>query len=385
MGLLYQFWTGVCISENSIKGKLIRILPKFIYNKISNRIIADVPSDKIKLFPFLEFKTLWRLKKGKNTEDVFNDRNKRFQELIPDKYLREADVVIGFDTSSWILIERCRKLGKKFILDVSIGHPLAKEEIFNELKNRYPDWDNQIKTKEKKLVEIELKEIALADTIVVPSAFVKNTYKCHGVDESKIFVNPFGTDINHFSAKRYSKIADKKIRFLFFGALTARKGLPLLLEVWTEMANDACELFIAGYGKMPDSFILPKGVTNLGTIGKNERFNLYKQADVFVFPSYFEGFAQVQIEAAACGLPLISTYNAGGEELITNDKNGYLISAGDKNALRISMQKFVNSPELIEKMGQIASEKAKLFTWDSYGNKWSRIIELSAKGVNSFS
>ncbi len=111
----------------------------------------------------------------RNPEDVFFRRNRCFQEKISEKDILDSDVVIGFDTSSWILADTCKKLGVPFILDVSIAHPIEKEKIFLDIAKKFPEWQDQLQTKKPEYIQLEQKECELADIIVVPGNFVKRT------------------------------------------------------------------------------------------------------------------------------------------------------------------------------------------------------------------
>jgi glycosyltransferase involved in cell wall biosynthesis len=372
-GLLYKFYTGFAIAEKSFVGKLFKLLPSYLTEKINNRFIEALDGRKLKTQPFVELNAIRKLN-GTNSETVFYKRNKKFQQQISDKQILDSDVVIGFDTSSWLLAERCKELGKPFILDVSIGHPASKEHIYNELKVLYPEWQEQIQPKLAKLIAIEKKEIRLADIIVVPSEFVKKTYTDNGVDAARIRVNPFGTNVDTFTTNNVKKLTNGKIKFLFFGALTARKGLPLLLEAWEKIDANKAELVIAGYGNLPDTVELPYNVINRGVVHKEDRQALFDNNHVFVFPSNFEGFAQVQIEAAACGLPIIGTFNSGVTELVEDGENGFVVPLNDKLALVKAINYFIEHPNQIGIMGNKIRKKALNFTWDAYGERWKKII-----------
>ena len=98
------------------------------------------------------------------------------------------------------------------------------------------------------------------------------------------------------------------------------------------------------------------------------------EADVFVFPSLFEGFALVILEAMAAGLPVITTPNTAGPDLIEDGKEGLIVPAGDANALREAMQSLLHNPERARSMGRAAHEKAKEFTWERYGERWEALV-----------
>ncbi len=374
-GLLYRFYTCLAISSESITGKILNKLPLILYNKLSNRFIEEVPPDKIKNFVSLEWHTLNTKPNTIQQDQKLYERNKKFQEQIPDADIKEVDVVIGFDTSSWILAERCKKLGVKFILDVSIGHPLSKEIIYKNLFSDYPKWKEQILPKEKIHIEEEAKEMLLADLIVVPGTFVKQTLLENAVPAQKIKVNQFGTITDQFRNDITNKQnAVHKIRFLFMGSFTARKGLPFLLDAWTQMDTSNAELVMAGYGEIPDGIIIPPNVINRGVVAKDERKELFYSCDVFVFPSFFEGLAQVQIEAMAAGLPVIGTKNSGAEDIVDNGINGMIIETGNKEQLKIAIRYFIENSSLIKTMGIAAQKKAEEFTWDNYGRRWELIL-----------
>ncbi len=374
-GLLYRFYTCLAISSESITGKIVKKLPLILYNKLSNRFIEEVPPHKIKNFASLEWYTLNTKPNTIEQDQKLYERNKRFQELIPDTDIKEVDVVIGFDTSSWILAERCKKLGVKFILDVSIGHPLSKEIIYKKLFSDYPKWKEQILPKEKIHIEEEAKEMLLADLIVVPGTFVKQTLLENAVPDQKISVNQFGTITDQFRNDITNKQNTvNKIRFLFMGSFTARKGLPFLLDAWSEMNTSNAELVMAGYGEIPKGLIIPPNVINRGVVAKDERKELFHSCDVFVFPSFFEGLAQVQIEAMAAGLPVIGTKNSGAEDIVDNGINGMIIETGNKEQLKNAIRYFIENSLLIKKMGIAAQKKAEEFTWDNYGRRWKLIL-----------
>lgn len=374
--MLYKFSTGFTIPEKSLLHKIYNISPKVIKQKVSGRILYGVPSNKIIQNRLLDLVSFQRTKFSKSHEQILYKRNRSFQLAISNETIKNADVVIGFDTSSWILAERCKKLGRKFILDVSIGHPNSMQRIFKELSILYPRWYENLTLKNKFLIDLERQEMELADKIVVPSEFVLRTYVENGIAEDKITINPFGTNVSFFKTTP-KQIKRQNVYFLFFGGLNARKGLPFLLDTWEEFYKGFpnTTLTIAGTGSLPTNYILPKGVQQIGKVVPSKRQELYNSADVFVFPSFFEGLALVQIEAAACGLPIIGTTNSGATEIITEGKEGFIIQPGNKDQLYNALKFFYQNQDAIESMGRKASNKAnEYFTWNAYGNRWGDIL-----------
>ena len=373
-GLLYQFQTGIAFGDNSWQAKLISYLPGSVKNKLSNRIIHGVPGELIKLHYLEEIKALRALKNGRKNEDVFFERNSNFQNNIPDEMIKSADVVIGFDTSSWILAKRCRQLGKPFILDVSIAHPYAKRAVYQEILNQYPDWAFALEQKDQKMIDLELLEMELADKIVVASTFSKNSLISQGVAKDKIYVNPYGTDLNFFKpVEKHNTI----VNFVFVGLVDARKGIPVLLDAWKKIPKDKAKLTLIGPISETVKALINKtaaDITIKGRIPYDELPAELSTRDVLVFPSYFEGFALVIPECMAAGLTVISTPATCAPDVIDDSINGYIIPCGNADVLAEKMLTLINNPTLLKTMQAEALKKAQQFTWDAYGDRWKEIV-----------
>jgi glycosyltransferase involved in cell wall biosynthesis len=372
-GMLHRFWTGFALTEDGWAGWLLKCCPTRIRQRLGKRMM-EISSSKLRTLSLLD----WRARKAVRAvgeEAAFFERNRRFQETIPDREILAANVVIGFDTSAWLLGRRAKLLKRIFILDQSIGHPAVKERIFENLRQRFPEWSTSAPKKSAEIVAVEREEHALADVIVVPSDFVKQTLVEEGVDESKIRIIPFGTDLALFNPPE--KRDGKPVVFLFVGGLTARKGVPVLLAAWRQLALPDAELWLAGPGSIPTSetATMPPTVKVLGPKNRQEVASLMRQADVFVFPSFFEGLAQVQIEALATGLPLIATHEAGAADLIQEGSTGFLIQAGDIDALAGRIQKLAQDASLRQQMQQAVLAVRERLSWQIYGERWSNLLE----------
>lgn len=352
-------------------------LPHVVRKKLAARTIHRVPPSQLHRIIRFELQFLWKKwieKKTFSEEDFFN-RNLEFQKAIPSSLLKAVDIVIGYDTSSVYLINQCKQLVKKFILDVSIGHPVAKASIFQQIAAQYPQWKDAVHQKANHLLDNELLEIQLADAIVVPSSFVRSTYLSQGCKESSIHVNPFGVNLQYFQPSQQKKLSTP-IQFVFLGIKNARKGVPFLIDAWKalNLSPKVATLSIAGPEKIPDEILLPNGIKELGFVNPADRAHYFSKGDVFVFPSFFEGLAQVQLEAAASGLPVIGTNNSGAEEFIQNGINGFVIEAGNIKQLQQAILYFIQHPNQIRTMGEQARLAALQFSWDAYGERWKDIL-----------
>jgi glycosyltransferase involved in cell wall biosynthesis len=369
--MLHRFWTGFALASDS---PLRKLLPKQLQQRIRNRVM-DIPQRRLRTLLMLDWRAR-RAAKSVGEETAFFERNRVFQESIPDAEFLSADTVIGFDTSSWILAQRAKRAERPFVLDQSIGHPAAKEKVFQMLRERFPEWSESAPKKQTPFLQAEAEEHDLATHIVAPSEFVKTTLAAEGVDRSKVHVIPFGTDLDLFSppTKRSGGQSGQPVIFLFVGGLTARKGLPVLLAAWQELSPQNAELWLVGSGKLPATEELPHSVKVLGPKGREDVASLMRAADVFVFPSFFEGLAQVQIEAMATGLPVIGTRESGATELVVEDETGSIVEAGNILALAESINRLAGDFQLRQQMQFNAIAKRDSLSWAVYGNRWASLL-----------
>lgn len=375
-GLLHEFHTGIAYGKDSWMFKLISKLPNRYFVKLSGRILEDVPDRYIKRYFFIELIALLRMRMGQEEEHVFYHRNKRFQEKIKDKQLQAVDVVIGFDTSSWILAQRCLLFGKKFVLDVSIAHPVSKDNVYRDIVQRYPDWKFSVKQKVHEHIAVEQAEMRLAHHIVVASSFTLKTYVEQGVRESKISINPYGVDF-HALKPIENKPPQEKIRLVFLGLVDARKGIPMLLEVWKKIKSLPLALTLIGPVSREMEEYISTHFPEVELKGKLP-FHVVKTIlpayDVMVFPSFFEGFGLVVPEAMACGLPVLTTTATCGPDIITEGKEGMIIASGDANGLQSAIEQLVQNRNLIPEMGKQARQTVLQYSWDAYGEKWHHLL-----------
>jgi glycosyltransferase involved in cell wall biosynthesis len=375
-GYLTKYISILLWTESNLLIKTIKkIVPK-LYFKLSNRIIPGIPSSKILIFPFIEITDAINRKLNKqHTENEFHYyRNKNFQLCLKSEQIKNCDIIIGFDTSSWILVDLVKANGKKFILDQSIGHPIEMAKVNGELNVQYPDWAQHITEKPKKFLELEEQEYEKASFIVVASNFSRNTLINNGIDKDKIFLNPYGVDLKRFSYK--PRIIKDKIVYLFIGTVDVRKGIPFLVKSWKEAKMENCELWIVGpvVDSVRSKLETCSNIKVLGKVINVQLAEVMQQADVFVFPSFFEGFGLVILEALASGLPVITTTATAGPDIIENGEEGFVISPGNSAELIQSLKFFYNNRDQIELMGKKAREKAMKYTWKSYGDRWEKII-----------
>src|SRR5438046_70138 len=112
-GCLWSFYTGAAF-RSRWGPRISKYLPQVVAKALSTRCLSTDFRAKLKTKPLLELIALWRLRSGRNEQEVLQHRNDSFQRVVADADIRHSDVVIGADTASAILAERCRSLGRPF-------------------------------------------------------------------------------------------------------------------------------------------------------------------------------------------------------------------------------------------------------------------------------
>lgn len=155
-------------------------------------------------------------------------------------------------------------------------------------------------------------------------------------------------------------LADKdSIIFVATSRLVAAKGIRELVEAFRELDETAnVRLWLIGDGQGAGEFkLVAKGNPHTSFYGHQDKpLNYIAAADVFVHPSYHEGFSLSLVEAAMLGKPVIACDVGGNPEIIKDTVNGLLVPARDSKALENAMSKLANDIKLREKYG-IAARK----------------------------
>lgn len=208
-----------------------------------------------------------------------------------------------------------------------------------------------------------LAEYALADLILVLSAKAEETFLAAGVPAEKLFRHSRGVDVGRFTPGAPPPL----FRAIFVGSLIRRKGVDLLLEVWRQLSLADAELVLVGtlHPEIePD--LRRHGGPDVRVTGFCPRpEELYRTASVHVFPSTCEGSAKCTYEAAAAGLPQITTREAG--DVVVDGLNGLIVPCGDGGALAAALVALYRDRALRERLGRAGRERAVAeFTWDHF-------------------
>ena len=100
---------------------------------------------------------------------------------------------------------------------------------------------------------------------------------------------------------------------------------------------------------------------------------LYNCADIFVYPSLYEGFGLPPLEAMACGVPVITSNISSLPEVVGDA--GIMVDPTDANFLSDAMCRVLKDKELRLRMRNMGLERSKLFSWDNTAKKMLKIYD----------
>jgi glycosyltransferase involved in cell wall biosynthesis len=230
------------------------------------------------------------------------------------------------------------------------------------------DWrDETITPQTIRLIE---QTILRCDYLYSNSAFVRQSLEANYNLPSEVV--PTGVDTELFTPN-WDRPANSRPRVLFVGALRAFKGPQVVLEA-AERHRQA-DFVLVGDGVMAQELRgRATGLANVGLRGTLARTAIreeYRKADIFLFPSRWEGSPRVLLEAAASGLPVIARRDYEPESVI-DGKTGFLAATDDE--LMTYLAQLLVSPDLRRTLGRAARSHASRFNWDVITRQWETIF-----------
>ncbi len=204
-------------------------------------------------------------------------------------------------------------------------------------------------------------------TFVVPSRWLEEICRESYLKTSRIVTIENGIDIEKYRPLERAKLREKynvaedQIVLLFTAAVVtnAGKGISYLVEALKKIKyKEKITLFTAGNGELGKE-LEEFDLRQMGFVCREEEMNeLYNLADVYVNPSFAESFGCTAAEAAAAGTAVIAFASGGLKEIIT-EETGWLVEAGNTDALYETISKVTEDKKILEEKGINARKKSE--------------------------
>jgi len=190
-----------------------------------------------------------------------------------------------------------------------------------------------------------------------------------GIPRANVEVIYPGIDTIHYTPRL--ELRAPTPLFAYLGRLKRYKGVHFVIRAFAELRHPTATLEIAGAGdyrpaleRLAASLDLGERVRFLGRVSDQEKLSLLRHAWALVFASPKEGWGITNLEAAACGTPVVASNSPGIRESVRDGDTGYLVAHGDVRAMSAAMGRLAADGALVERLGANARGFAETFTWE---------------------
>lgn len=275
--------------------------------------------------------------------------------------------VYAFEDAARDTFHAARDRGIRTAYNLPIAYWETSRRLLQEEAARLPEWEPTLGATRDSAEKCGRKteELTQADIVVCPSEFVARSLPRELRETKQCIVAPFGSP----PAVEHAPLPDGgKLRVLFAGSMSQRKGLADVLAAFKLLRRSDVELVVMGTPLMDLAFYRRAFADFRHEPPRPHAavLALMRTCHLLVLPSIVEGRALVQQEAMSCGLPIVVTPNAGGEDLIEEGRTGFLVPIRAPEAIAERIGWFADHRALLPEMGRAARAKAATFTWQNY-------------------
>lgn len=310
------------------------------------RTIDFVRMRFLKKYTPLRFSPLWA---GYLGENIFD---KRIAKALDFK----AEAFMGFVGKSLFTFEKARSLGyQQLELIAANSHVRNVQRMHRKAEKQLGIRDTWLN---EALARKTIKEYERADFIYTHSQYTYQSLVDEGIPEAKLKRTVLQVDDKFVPPAE--KPDDGVFRVVYAGRIDATKGIPLLIKAFSKLSIKNAELTLVGgcsSRRMQQWFNEWMKDDPRIKLAPGDPVGPFQAADVYVHPSYEDGFAYAPMEALACGIPAIVTEDTGMKEHITEGDNGFVVPTGSWEALLERMDHIRVNP-LAKTSSEAASEAA---------------------------
>lgn len=247
--------------------------------------------------------------------------------------------------------------------------PLSTERILTEERKKFLGWEFNVPDYAAvcRGFEVEHRLSMDADLAICPSKWVRDDLlQNFGLPSERAAVVPYGVNPELFSVRN----EPVRGRILFAGTADLRKGIHYFAAAAEKLLvrRVRCEFRVAG--NVERSVANQEQCRHLKFLGRVPRVKItgeFAVADVLVLPSLAEGSAETTYEALACGVPVVTTPEAGS--VVRDGIDGRIVPSRDPEALANATAEIVEDRQKRERMSRAARDRAHDYTWERYGER----------------
>ena len=228
----------------------------------------------------------------------------------------------------------------------------------------------------------EEREYKMSDLIIVNSSFARESFEAEGVPPEKIRTLLLGAQLERFRAseddieRRCARIlAGEPLRVLTVGSFSFQKGALDLLEI-AKRVNGRMKFRMVG--DVASDMLRLKKAGPVEFIGRQPQFSLpsiYRDADLFLFPTIEDGYPVVLSQAQAAGLPVLATPNCSAPDIVKENKNGWVLPIRNPGAFVEKLEWCDSNREALARMVRFTYEAEQPRDWAQVASDLIKICE----------
>jgi glycosyltransferase involved in cell wall biosynthesis len=274
-----------------------------------------------------------------------------------------------------------KKRGGKTIYELPTPYWRATRDIVQREAKLHPDWAATLPPMEEESPKMlrRDRELQLADVILVPSHFVKDSLALAPSFRGDVEVVPYGSPTGCESpATLFKDWTEGPLKVLFVGSLNQGKGLSYLADAM-KMLGDKAKLTIIGArtSNLPcpalDNFVQQH--RHLSGLSNTEVLREMKQHDVLVLPTLYEGLALVVLEALSQGLAVVTTPESGFAGILRDQGEYLLLKSGDSQKLGEALRLLSDNPSKLALLKKAAYTASLRLSWEGYRQSLRNCLE----------
>ena len=371
--LITDTWVG-----NSFWRYVLAKSPITAVRSLAGRYSSGIPNLKVQSFgwKFMIFELYLRLKSTYSWEQTLARDEKFEAEAV--RLLQKstgANTILGISYTSLKVFETASRKGlKKILFQVDPG--FEEEELVASLAIA-----SAHKTSWKRAPEHYWKqwrtECALADVILVNSDWSKSGLTKQGIDAAKIAILPLPYTVTsrhqgfvRSHPRAFSK--ERPLRCLFLGTLAMRKGIHIVIEAAKALAEYPVEFIFVGRTEINVQDLNGANMHYKGIITREETDDAYQHADVFLFPTFSDGFGLTQLEAMAWKLPVIATDRCG--EVVIDAYNGWRMHKPEAKELVRIITEIISDPLTLQAKAENCLQTAARSSMENFLSDLSKLL-----------
>ena len=306
-----------------------------------------------------------------------------------NKLSRIFNVIWSQIRISYNLIKISRKtdvflfLGELLILPMIIGRIFGKK-IFLSLPSSQLQMNKAIGDNfYKELKFISTAAFSFSTDIIVYTPNIVKEWNLEKYENKVVFAHEQYLDFEKF--KKVKEMDERENLIGYVGRLSPEKGIENFVKAIPEITKnfEDTKFIIIGDGNLRDkinSYIdtndLNGNTKLLGSINHNELPKYLNKLKLLIIPSYTEGLPNIMLEAMACGTPVLASPVGGIPDIITNEKNGFILKDNSPQSIAEGVKKIIGYPKYIELSENAEKTVKKYFKYETVVKRWTEILSV---------